>query len=82
MHDIGRMLKEGRVARGLEIGDIARSTCISAHYLRDMEEGFFNRIPNVFDRGYLKIYAGFLNIDTKPLLARYEQEKNRTHLHG
>ncbi len=82
MHAIGRMLKEGRVARGLDIGDIARSTCISAHYLKDMEEGRFNRIPNVFDRGYLKIYAGFLNIDTKLLLARYEQEKNRTHLPG
>jgi cytoskeletal protein RodZ len=82
MHDIGRMLKEGRVARGLEIGDIARSTCISAHYLKDMEEGLFNRIPNVFDRGYLKIYAGFLNIDTKQVLARYEQQKKRAHIPG
>jgi cytoskeletal protein RodZ len=82
MHDIGRMLKEGRVARGLEIGDIARSTCISAHYLKDMEEGLFNRIPNVFDRGYLKIYARFLNMDTKLVLARYEQQKKRTHLPG
>ena len=54
MHDIGRLLKEGRVARGLEIGDIARRTCISAHFLKDMEEGRFNRIPNVFDRGYLR----------------------------
>ena len=82
MLDIGRMLKESRLARGLEIGDIARSTCISAHYLKDMEEGLFNHIPNVFDRGYLKIYARFLNIDTKLLLARYEQEKNRIHLPG
>lgn len=80
MHDIGRMLKEGRMARGLEIGDIARTTCISAHYLKDMEEGLFNRIPNVFDRGYLKIYARFLDIDAKLLLARYEQQKNRAHL--
>ena len=82
MHTIGRLLKEERVARGLEIGDIARSTCISAHYLKDMEEGLFNRIPCVFDRGYLKIYARFLNIDTKILLARYEQEKNRAPLPG
>jgi cytoskeleton protein RodZ len=76
MRDIGRLLKEGRVARGLDIGDIARKTCISAHYLEDMEEGRFNRIPNVFDRGYLKIYARFLDMDTQPLLARYEQGKN------
>ncbi|HSQ78111.1 MAG TPA: helix-turn-helix domain-containing protein [Nitrospirota bacterium] len=76
MRDIGRILKEGRIARGFEIGDIAKRTCISAHYLKDMEEGRFNRIPNVFDRGYLKIYANFLALDTKPLLALYEQEKN------
>ncbi len=82
MHDIGRLLKEERVARGLEIGDIAQRTRISAHYLKDMEEGRFHRIPNVFDRGYLKIYANFLALDTKPLLAQYEQEKNRASLPG
>jgi cytoskeleton protein RodZ len=75
MDNIGRVLKEERVARGLEIGDIARRTCISAHYLKDMEEGRFNRIPSVFDRGYLKIYANFLALDTKPLLAMLEEEK-------
>lgn len=78
MRDIGRILKEGRVARGLEIGDIAKRTCISAHYLRAMEEGKFHSIPNVFDRGYLKIYAKLLDMDTKPLLAMYEQKKNNT----
>ncbi len=82
MHDIGRLLKEGRVARGLEIGDIAQKTSISAHYLKDMEEGRFHRIPKVFDRGYLKIYAHFLNMDTKPLLARYEEEKTRALIPG
>ncbi len=78
MRDIGRLLKEERIARGLEIGDIARRTCISAHFLKDMEEGRFSRIPNVFDRGYLKIYASFLNMDTKPLLAQYERKKHGT----
>jgi cytoskeletal protein RodZ len=73
MHDIGRMLKEGRVARGLEIGDIARKTCISAHWLKAMEEGRFHIIPKVFDKGYLKIYANLLELDSKPLLSRYEQ---------
>ncbi len=77
MRNIGRMLKEGRVARGLEIGDIARRTRISAHYLKDMEEGKFQSIPNVFDRGYLKMYANVLNMDTLPLLALYEEKKKQ-----
>ena len=73
MHDIGRLLKEGREARGLAIGDIARETCISAHYLKAMEEGRFHSIPRVFDKGYLKIYARLLELDSQPLLSTYEQ---------
>ena len=76
MNDVGRILKEERVARGLDIGDVARKTCISAYYLKAMEEGRFSIIPKVFDRGYLKIYANLLNIDAKPLLAMYEQKKD------
>ena len=76
MNDVGRILKEERMARGLDIGDVARRTRISAHYLKDMEEGKFNKIPRVFDKGYLKIYANLLNIDTKSLLALYEQKRN------
>jgi cytoskeletal protein RodZ len=76
MHNIGRILKEGRVARGLEIGDIARKTCICARYVKAMEEGRFQIIPNVFDKGYLKIYASLLDMDAKPLLALYEQKKS------
>jgi cytoskeletal protein RodZ len=78
MREIGLALKEGRLARGLEIGDIARSTCISAHYLKAMEEGKFQTIPNVFDKGYLKLYAKALDMDTKPLLALFEQMKNKS----
>lgn len=78
MRDIGRILKEGRIARGLEIGDIAKTTCISGYYLKAMEEGKFQSIPRVFDKGYLKIYATLLNLDTKPLLAQYEQKKQAT----
>jgi cytoskeletal protein RodZ len=41
-----------------------------------MEEGKFQIIPNVFDKGYLKIYAKLLNLDAQPLLALYEQKKH------
>jgi cytoskeletal protein RodZ len=76
MRDIGRALREERMAMGLDIGDIARRTCINAYCLRAMEDGRFHIIPKVFDRGYLKIYANLLHLDTKPLLAMYEQKKN------
>ncbi len=65
------------MARGLDIVDIAKKTCINPYYLRAMEDGRFHIIPKVFDRGYLKIYANLLHMDTKPLLALYEQRKTR-----
>jgi len=77
MREIGRLLKEGRLALGFEIGDVARQTCISSHYIRALEDGKFQIIPKVFDKGYLKIYANFLHIDIKPLMALYEQKKSR-----
>ncbi len=40
-----------------------------------MEEGRFQSVPRVFDKGYLKIYADLLHADTKLLLASYEQAK-------
>jgi cytoskeletal protein RodZ len=78
MHTIGRILKEERVARGLEVSDIARKTCICTRYVTAMEEGQFQNIPIVFDKGYLKIYANLLDLDSKPLLALYEQMKQVT----
>jgi len=82
MHGIGRVLKERRMAHGLEIGDVAKKTCISAHYLKAMEEGRFHIIPNVFDKGYLKIYANLLDMETPQLLALYEQKKSVKTIHA
>lgn len=78
MHDIGSILKEGRKARGLELSDVARKTCISAFYLKAMEEGKFHVVPKVFDKGYLKIYGKLLGLDVATLLNLYEQEKMKT----
>ena len=78
MQNVGRILREERMARGFEITEVAKRTCISLRYLKAMEEGRFNVIPNVFDRGYLKIYAKYLEIDATPLLALLDQKKAGT----
>jgi cytoskeletal protein RodZ len=75
MKDIGRILREQRLAIGLEIGDIAKKTCISSRYLCAMEEGRFQTIPRVYGKGYLKIYAGLLHLDLQPLLALYDKKR-------
>ncbi len=77
MREIGSILKEGRQALGLEITDVAKRTCINPHYIRAMEDGKFQIIPKVFDKGYLKIYANFLHIDIHRMLSLYEQKKRQ-----
>lgn len=78
MREIGRVLKEGRMALKLEIEDVAKKTCINPHYIRAMEDGRFQIIPKVFDKGYLKIYANFLHIDSRQIIALYEQKRSRS----
>ncbi|MDA8100975.1 MAG: helix-turn-helix domain-containing protein [Nitrospiraceae bacterium] len=75
MKDLGSILKEVRLARGLDLGEVARRTCINPRYLRAMEDGKFNLIPKVFDKGYLKIYATHLELDANPLLMLLDQMK-------
>lgn len=75
MSELGRMLREVRTALGLDIGELARRTCISSRYLVAMEEGRFQCIPKVYDRGYLKIYAKALALDPARILALYEQQR-------
>ncbi len=78
MKDIGRILREQRLARGLNIDEVSKRTCISSRYISAMEEGRFQSIPPVFDKGYLRIYADLLHADTKRLLELFEQEKEKS----
>ena len=76
MPSVSDVLKEGRLALGLDIDEIAKKTCICGRYLRAIEDGQFQVIPKVFDKGYLKIYADFLHLDAKIILALYEQQQS------
>lgn len=76
MSEIGRILREKRIDRGLEISDVARKTRIRDYYLRAIEDDKFHAIPKAYYKGYLKIYAALLDIDAHMLLTRYEQKLN------
>jgi len=80
MREIGRMLREQRIMRGLDINDVMRVTRVTGYYIKAMEEGKFHIIPKVYDRGYLKIYAGALGMDIKALLELYEKKQRERYL--
>ena len=76
MQELGRILREKRIERGLDISDIASKTRIRDYYLRAIEDDKFQAIPKTYYKGYLKIYATLLNLDACLLLTRYEQKLN------
>jgi cytoskeleton protein RodZ len=66
-------LKEIRMSCGMEIGDISRSICINARYLKAIEEGDFSRLPcDVYARGYIREYARCVGIPFPEAVREYE----------
>lgn len=70
MGGFGRQLQEARIARGLEIGDMARRLKLRPAMVEALEAEAWEQLPEpVLTRGYLRNYALALGLDPKPLLA-------------
>lgn len=81
MKAFGNRLKEAREAKGVTLRAVANSTRISQRYLEALEQSDLEALPGgVFDKGYIKSYAQFLDIDPKPLLESYRVEERRAGL--
>ena len=66
---VGRTLREARQARKLTLEEISQATHIRLHFLRAMEAGDFDALPSpVQVKGFLRSYAGLLNLDVESLL--------------
>jgi transcriptional regulator with XRE-family HTH domain len=79
MSTFGRQLKEAREARGVALDAVARATRIPARHLAALERGDLEGLPRgPFGKGYIKAFAGFLGIDSEPILEAYRaQERQR-----
>ncbi|MDR2844689.1 MAG: helix-turn-helix domain-containing protein, partial [Puniceicoccales bacterium] len=66
-------LLEARQRQGISIREAAENTKIRGDILEFMETNQFDHIPlaEVYKRGFLKIYARFLHIDSERLVAEY-----------
>jgi len=71
--ELGTLLREAREARGVTLAEAQEATKINSRYLEGLEEGQYDVLPSeVHVRGYLRNYARYLQLDPKPLLDRYE----------
>ena len=73
MGEFGNDLRREREARGVALDAIAHGTKVSERYLQALEQGSFNELPGgVFNKGIVRAYARFLELDETVWLGRYE----------
>lgn len=71
---IGPVLREARLSRGKSIEEASRETRIREEYLLALErEDFQTFLGDVYVRGFLRTYAGYLGLDADSVLAAYNR---------
>ena len=73
MASLGQKLEEARNRKGISIREAEESTKIRGHFLASFEQDNFDlNLPPVYLRGFVKVYARFLGLDTEAVLAELE----------
>jgi cytoskeleton protein RodZ len=69
---IGEALRSAREAQGKSLDEAAAATRIRSSYLEALEREEFGELGgNVYAKGFLRAYAGYLGVDPAPLLEAY-----------
>ena len=72
MKNLGEILQEARKAKGISLRDAADATKIRTDFLAAMEDGSFDiDLPEIYKRGFLRLYAEFLGLDESQIMADY-----------
>src|SRR6266550_9419243 len=70
---VGQVLREARTERGIVLSEVERVTKIRVKFLRAMEEDRWDELPApAYARGFLEIYARYLDLDGEALLEQYK----------
>ena len=71
---VGAYLRSVRESRGIQLEEASRVTKIGKNYLVAIEEGQFDKLPNVaYIKGFLRLYAGFLKLSGDEVVERYDR---------
>lgn len=75
----GRWLRSQRELRGIRLRAIADSSKISLGHLKALESGRFDLLPaDVFTKGFLRQYAGFVGLDPEETINFYLAAREHT----
>lgn len=72
MQTIGERLEEARKRKGISIREAAEATKVRGDYLHKFESNQFDiKLPEIYVRGFLRIYGNFLKLPADKLVADY-----------
>jgi hypothetical protein len=75
MKTTGIVLQEARLARKLDIEEVAKITKIRPQFLRFLEADDYSRLPNAtVAKGFIKNYGQFLGLNSSYLLAIFRRD--------
>src|ERR671911_2223785 len=76
LRTIGEALRSAREAQGKSLDDAAVATRIRSSYLEALEEERFGDLGgNVYAKGFLRSYAGYLGVHPAPLLEAHRAQE-------
>ena len=72
---LGQKLEEARNRKGISIREATESTKIRSDYLTSFEAGDFNiNLPDVYLRGFVRVYSRYLGLDHDAIVSDLEVE--------
>ena len=70
---MGQYLQRARIEQEKTLDSVAEATCIHIATIKALEEDDYDKLPaEVFVRGFIKIYATLLHLDTDKALSLYQ----------
>ena len=73
MESPGKFLKKERETRNISLEEVSYFTKIKAGHLKAIEEDRYELLPPaIYVKGYLNVYARFLNLNPKDIVSQYE----------
>ncbi len=74
-YTLGEKLKRIREDMRISLAEIAKATKVKQSYLEKIEAGDFDNLPpDVYVKGFLKSYAGYLGVDDEEVVQQYKKE--------
>lgn len=72
---IGRELARQREARSLSIDELSSRTKISTEFIKNIESGNFDFLPEVYVRAFIRSYAEEVGLDPEVMLTQFKTAK-------